>query len=251
MTTTKHPVTEAVVLAAGCGSRLESQSQGVPKPLVEVAGKRLIERTIGALAFAGVTRVVVVTGFRAGVLQEGLRSVQVPGVVIDTVVNERWEEPNGLSLYCARDALKTDRFFLTMSDHVFDRSIVADLAAHGVPDGGVCLGVDTDTDGIFDIDDATKVLLDADSRIVEIDKKLKDYNAIDTGIFLCTPGIFGALETAFDAGRMSLSDGMRELGRRGLFTGMPIGGRYWQDVDDAPMFAKAEQDILAGRLPTD
>jgi len=251
MTHTTTKVTEAVVLAAGCGSRLESKSNGVPKPLVEVAGKRMIERTIGSLAHAGVNRVVVVTGFQADVLAKGLSTVQVPGVTIDTVHNERWEEPNGLSLYCAKDALENGRFFLTMSDHIFDRSIVADLAAHGVAEGGVCLGVDTDIENIFDIDDATKVKTDGDNRIVAIDKKLTDYNAIDTGLFLCSHGIFHGLETAFAAGRHSLSDGMRELGLKGLFTAMPIGGRYWQDVDDPEMFAQAEKDILAGRLPTD
>ena len=78
--------------------------------------------------------------------------------------------------------------------------------------GEVILGVDPDIDRIFDIDDATKVRRCGD-RIVEIGKEIEEYDAIDTGMFLCTPTLFEDLDRSSKDGDCSLSDGMRRLAR--------------------------------------
>ncbi len=238
-------VEEAVILAAGMGSRLESGE--VPKPLVEIGGKRLIERTIGNLALAGIKRAIVVVGYQREELTAGLSTVSVDGIELETVVNDEWREPNGLSLYVAKDAVRGESFVLTMADHLFDHTIITDLIANGTPEQGVCLAVDKDVESVFDLDDATKVLVE-DGLIRRIGKELTEYNAIDTGLFLCSRGIFSSLEEAFEAGGKSLSHGMKILGGRDRLACMPVNGRYWQDVDDEAMFEKAEQDILSGKV---
>jgi len=238
-------VEEAVILAAGMGSRLPSGE--VPKPLVKIGGKRLIERTIGNLAKAGIRRAIVVVGFQREELTRALGNVDVPGMELDAVVNEKWRDPNGLSLYAARDAVRGEAFVLTMADHLFDHTIINDLITTGTPEQGVCLAVDTDVESIFDLDDATKVLAE-DGLIRRIGKEITDYNAIDTGLFLCSRGVFSSLEEAFEGGGQSLSDGMKILAGRDRLACMPVDGRYWQDVDDEAMFEKAEQDILDGKL---
>lgn len=238
-------VQDAVILAAGCGSRLPSN--GVPKPLVMLGGMRMLERTARNLSRAGITRITVVTGFQNEALEAGIATIDVPGVQFRTVLNAEWRKPNGISLYVARDVVTADQFVLTMADHLFDYTIVSDLIAFGTPGDGCCLAVDENVGGVFDIDDATKVLT-RDGLIVSIGKEIPDYNAIDCGLFLCSRAIFSALGEAIDQGRMSLSDGMKLMGARGRFAAMPIGGRYWQDVDDEPMFRKAEMDIAAGLI---
>ena len=96
-------------------------------------------------------------------------------------------------------------------------------------------------EGIFDIDDATKVCLQGD-RIVGIGKELAAYDAIDCGIFRCSPAVFRAidhvLETESDC---SLSQAMDILGSKERFFGFEIGGRWWQDVDTPEMLAQAER----------
>jgi len=74
--------------------------------------------------------------------------------------------------------------------------------------------VDPNIDRIFDLDDATKVRRDGD-RIVDIGKEIARYDALDTGMFLCSPSLFGRLEAATKDGDCSLSDGMRQLRTNG------------------------------------
>lgn len=57
-------VPTAVILAAGVGSRLGELARGLPKGFVEVDGETLIERSLRLLRAAGITRTVLVTGYR-------------------------------------------------------------------------------------------------------------------------------------------------------------------------------------------
>jgi 1L-myo-inositol 1-phosphate cytidylyltransferase len=82
----------------------------------------------------------------------------------------------------------------------------------------------------------------------EFGKVIKDFNAIDTGLFLCTPIIFDALEASFEAGDESISGAMSVLARWGKARTFDIGGRLWIDVDDPAAFAHTEKLIEEGRL---
>jgi choline kinase len=104
----------------------------------------------------------------------------------------------------------------------------------------VILAVDTNLDRIFDLDDATKVRFER-NHVVEIGKQLSGYNALDTGMFLCSPALFSCLETVKKNGDCSLSDGMRMLAQRGELRAFDIGGRHWQDVDSPQALEHVER----------
>jgi len=241
----------AVILAAGLGSRLAAVGGGreeYSKPLMSVGGQSLLERTIGCCRAAGIERVLVVTGFRAELVQAEVKRLDRGDLL--TVHNPEWQKANGLSLWVCRDLLRQP-FALMMSDHLFDPSILADMAAAEAAEGSVTLAVDSKVDSIFDLDDATKVQVEG-GKIVAIGKQLATYNAIDCGLFLCTPAIFAALEEAraAHAGDCSLSQGMQIIGSRGRFLPFDIGARWWQDVDTPEMLAHATamlEQIETGR----
>lgn len=235
-----------IVLAAGFGSRLEGSSDETDlKPLTPVGGVPLLHRTVRSLQLAGCRRVVVVVGHGADEVQAGVRPHFNGSLDLRFVVNERYDLSNGVSVLAARDAVD-GAFVLTMADHVFSDDVMRLAGSHTPPSEGATLLVDYDIDGVFDLDDATKVR-EEDGRIVAIGKQIADYNCIDTGLFVCTEALMDALADVFEErGDASLSDGVQRLGAAGRMTVLPIGDGFWQDVDTPAMLAEAERRLADG-----
>jgi 1L-myo-inositol 1-phosphate cytidylyltransferase / CDP-L-myo-inositol myo-inositolphosphotransferase len=248
---------KALIIAAGKGERLRRWDGDLPKPLFKVAGLTLIERAILSAKKAGITEFVVVTGYQGAVIQKHLSAKRQEklGVSIQFVQNDDWNNANGHSVLKARPFLKED-FVLMMSDHIFDWRLLEALIHQGASagaEGEVVLAVDRRIDEIFDLDDATKVKtrdVSNESDIVQIGKDIPDYNAIDTGLFLCSPALFTALEKACSEGKGSLTDAMKILAAQGKAKTFVAGNYYWQDVD-TPQSLKQAYRILYRSLRKD
>ena len=113
-------------MVAGMGNRLKDAASGNPKCMVEVAGKSIAERQIDNLLFAGIRRILLVTGYQASVLKRFLKE-KYP--FLDFVHNERYADTNTIySLYLAFSRLHDDFIFLN-GDVVFGRKILTNLLA--------------------------------------------------------------------------------------------------------------------------
>ena len=94
-------INNAIILAAGHGSRMGALTAERPKALLEVAGYPLIDRQIDALTLSGVKNITVVTGYKHHRLHEHL------GTRVSYVHNERYSKSNSLySLWLARDVIR-------------------------------------------------------------------------------------------------------------------------------------------------
>ena len=227
-----------LILAAGNGSRLMSQSRGIPKPLVRLCGVPLLNHVMLRAHEAGVDNFVVVLGYRGDMIRGWYNAHPLSGVTATWVENPDYHKSNGISALKARDYL-CDPFLLLMSDHLFEAKTAEALLKEPLAADEVILAVDPNIDRVFDLDDATKVRREG-NHIVDIGKEIPDYDALDTGMFLCSPALFNTLESAMKDGNCSLSDGMREFGRARKFRAFDIGDAHWQDVDTPEALAYAE-----------
>lgn len=232
---------QGLIIAAGRGVRFGAATDSRPKPLIEVAGVPLICRTLLTARKAGIDHFTVVTGYRGEVLEDFLQREMLPGIKVHCLRNEEWKRSNGLSVLRAKGQFRGS-FVLLMTDHLFEVQILKILLSIPLPSGHCRLAVDPHPEKILDLADATKVLV-KDRRIRDIGKEIKNYNAIDTGIFFSSPGIFDALETAISKGKESLSDGIRELARDQRMEAMDIGNLFWQDIDDEASRLEAEKRL--------
>ncbi len=104
-------MTQGIILAAGLGRRMKGATGGLPKSLMRVGGKSLIERNIGYMVEAGFDRVVVVTGYKAeefAFLSEAFKGV------VELVYNPRFDVSNTVSsLHAARGYLDCETYITT------------------------------------------------------------------------------------------------------------------------------------------
>jgi len=198
---------------------------------------------------AGIERFVIVVGYRSDLIRSWLESRWLANLSVTWVENADYHKQNGISVLKARNEIH-ENFMLLMADHLFDTETAEVLLEQPLAPGEVILAVDPNVDGVFDLDDATKVRRDGD-RIVDIGKEIADYDALDTGMFLCSPALFNRLESAIKDGNCSLSDGMMQLARERSLRGLEIGDAHWQDLDTPGALAHAERvfDRRIGHMP--
>jgi CDP-L-myo-inositol myo-inositolphosphotransferase len=236
----------ALILAAGRGSRLNSRSN-IPKPLTKVLGLTLAERVVHTLRAANISRFIVALGHEAETIKAHFSDIaQRRGVTIEFVEARDWELGNGASTLAAKGRTGDAPFFLVMTDHLFDPAIALALASDAPASGEMCLAVDRDKAGIFDLDDVTRVQT-ANGRITGIDKSLREWDAVDTGVMLCTTGLFEGLERAAAKDRHGLSDGLRELAREGRARTVDVTGQPWIDVDTSEALCEGERRLIRGQ----
>ncbi len=233
----------ALILAAGLGSRLRPQTK-TPKPLTRVLGLTLAERVVCTLVDAGIRRFLVTLGHEAETVRGHFSDIaRRRGVTIEFVEAKDWERGNGASALAAKGRTGEAPFFLVMIDHLFDPGIARVLADDPPAPGEMRLAVDRDKDAIFDLNDVTRVKID-DGRIEEIDKTLDDWDAGDTGVMLCTSGLFEGLERAAVSNKHRLSNGLRELACEGRARTVDVTGMPWLDVDTPEALREGEGRLL-------
>ena len=237
---TKATITDAVILMAGLGSRLRIHGEETPKPLIQIAGRAVFSYTVDALERAGVKTIHAITGYNSGGLVTGLKPLIPPHMTVNRIFNPEWQKQNGISVLAARSHV-AGPFLLLMGDHLYGPMIV-DLMIQNSDSSQLNVAIDRKLEAVFDLDDAMKVKTESD-RITEIGKNLKEYDAIDTGLFVCPAEFFDYLDRSKREGDCSLADGVRAMARDGKVRGVDIGDAWWQDIDTPEMLAQARSVI--------
>ena len=238
------PVRDALILAAGNGDRFHDGSRQ-SKLLQPILGEPIILRTLTSARSAGITDVDVVLGYEAVRLRSVIEAHALPGLRLHFSYNPDWHLENGVSVLAARRRLASRRFALLMGDHLFEPPVLTRLLAEPARSDESLLAIDSRSVQPDVAAEATKVRMSGD-RIVAIGKNLTPYHALDTGMFVCSPSLFGALDRSRANGDTTLSGGIRQLAAAGLMRGVDIGRADWYDIDTKADLEQAES-LLAGR----
>ena len=119
----KQKITQAVILAAGMGSRLKELNKGAPKGFIRLGDISIIEHSIKALFACGVEEIIIVTGY----MDEHYENLSVQYPQIKTVRNEKFSETGTMySLWCARNLISAD-FVLLESDLIFEIKAIQEI----------------------------------------------------------------------------------------------------------------------------
>ena len=233
-----------VVLAAGDGGRLRPLTDRQPKVLLPVRGRPLISYPLEALASQGITDIAIVVGYRARQVTEVLQGWAPRGCSLEFVHNPDYEGGNALSLRVARDFVGDDPFVLCMGDHIIEPALVSMLLA--ARPAAATLVVDSEASLESQLNDATRVLVDGDNRLVRIGKRLRTWNAVDTGVFRFAPDVFSTVDDLYGrrGDSLELSEVMRFLAAHDPHVDTcDVSGLFWTDVDTVDDYRSAEQQV--------
>ena len=154
---------EAVILAAGIGNRLGTESNNRPKSLLEFDGKSLLQRHLQLLVDNGIKNIHLVVGFQSELIVDHLKD---SAASIHYIQNPRYTDGSLISLGCARDILlNQDHFLLMDADVLYDPQILQRLIATDIEN---CLLIDRN---FVAGDEPVKVCIDAADKIIEFRKK--------------------------------------------------------------------------------
>ena len=159
---------KVVILAAGQGKRLLPLTEDIPKCLLDIGGRRLLERQIDAFVACGATEIVVVTGYGARLVDDVLDQLRDdrPGVVLKTSFNPFFGVADNLaSCWMTRGDMDKD-FILVNGDNLFQADMVKRLLE--AEEAPITIAVAHKSE--YDNDDM-KVMLDGE-RLTEIGKTL-------------------------------------------------------------------------------
>ena len=123
---------KAIIVAAGHDRRIEPLNEKMPKCMLDIKGKTILERQIDNLRNCGIENIVIVKGYKQEL-------INIPNVKY--YLNPDFENSGIVSsLFCAEDEMNSDFIFL-YSDIIFDKKILERLLRNN---NDICLVIDLD-----------------------------------------------------------------------------------------------------------
>jgi choline kinase len=160
---------KCIILAAGAATRMRPLTDNVPKCLLPVGGKPILQRAIEHVAAVGIEQIGLVIGFRGEAIREFVKA-QFPSLHIRFIVNPKYESTNNaFSLLMAREFFSAgskketvlNDLLLMDSDIVFSHQLLPFFLGEGSPNRiAVRVAGDHDEEEVrVKVDDSQNVLM--------------------------------------------------------------------------------------------
>lgn len=232
---------KAIILAAGYGNRLLPYTNELPKCLLVVGDRPIIEHQLIALRECGINELVVVVGHCGDKLRKFLSTMNV-----SIVENSEFGSTNsGYSLWYARDYLRKGFIYIN-SDLLFNHALLAELLRASPEDGIIVDRKVTPSDDMF------KAELDK-LRIVSMDKRIE---SVRDSVTVVGPAKFSAqgAEKVLDHLEQSVARGHRrewcykifsDVAAEYPFYAIVNPGFFWAEIDSPSDLEYAQANIPA------
>ncbi len=247
---------KAVILAAGKGTRMRELTDALPKPMLKVQGKPILEHILGGLFSAGIREAFIVTGYRAEVVEAHFGDGKPWGMMI-AYGRQAVQDGTGKAPEVAKAFVGADPFLLTYGDILVKPETYPQMVRRFQDDHfsgliTVTGSVDVTKGGLnfFDEKFCLTRLVEKPTaeQIMEFRKAgwLKPGQTAwcNAGIYIFRPVVFEftARLQKSPRGEYELTDALNAMVAAGhRFAGMPISGR-WVDVRDPEVLAALEKE---------
>jgi NDP-sugar pyrophosphorylase family protein len=236
---------KAMILAAGVGSRLDPLTRNVPKPMVPIVNRPVIEHLIEKLKKSGFDEIVINVHYLGGVIRDYVGDGSKFGVKIHVEQEDQlWGDAGSLKRVEAH--FQNETFLVIGGDDISNIDISGLVAFHKDKKA-------TSTIATTLVDDPSQfgiVLTDEDGRINRFLEKPKTggafSNTANTGVYVFEPEVFALIPSgvAFGFGN-NVFPALLEAGK-------PLYAfhtqSYWQDVGNLQVYRQTNFDAINGKV---
>ena len=227
----------AVVMAGGFGKRLRPLTADVPKPMLPLQGKPLMERTVVQLRNSGVDKICITTHHKADVIYDHFGDGDEFGVAID-YVNE--DTPLGTAGALGLVQRPDHTSLVINGDNLTGLDFRKMLDYHHGHQSLLTVGIRN-----YDLQVPYGVVETEGANIVGLAEKPEYSFFVNAGVYLLEPAAYGFIP---HTGRFDMADLIMALIEGGEQTiAFPIQ-EYWLDVGRPGDYQRAQEDAENGRL---
>lgn len=210
----------AVVMAGGKGTRLRPITESIPKPMVEVAGRPILERIVLHLVGRGIRRIFLAVNYKRQVIEDHFGDGADYGCRIDYLREERPLGTGGaLSLLPAEPA---SPLVVLNGDVLTQTDLPAMLEAHKQAGCPMTVAVSTHTHVV-----PYGVLRLESGRVAAVEEKPEVSWSVNAGIYVVDPALLGRIPAGVEYSMPQLVEDC--LGRGEAVGAYSIDG-YWFDI---------------------
>ena len=221
------PIMKAFILAAGVSRRLYPETYKIPKCLLDVGGKPIIDHQLTALDSIGIKDVTVIVGYYREMLTDHLNKT-FPNLNFNFIINHHYFETNtAYSLYLGRDVLSSDAQLLMNADVIYPKELLKRI-------------MDFEKETVLAVDvkscdrEEVKVIEGTNRKIVAIGKELIEENCL--GEFLGVAKLSKEFNLRFSETLKSLinAGGKSDYFEAGMHPLLSELDVFYSDVSDLP-----------------
>lgn len=236
---------KAMILAAGVGSRLDPLTRNLPKPLVPIVNRPVMEHIVALLKKHGFDEIVVNLHYLGDQIEAYFGDGSRFGVKIHYMREERlWGDAG--SVKRAEEILKDDTFVVVGGDDLADIDLSRLVRTHRDKKAMATIALSL-------VDDPSEygiVLMNEEGRITRFMEKPKGEvifsNTANTGVYVFDPSVFELIP------RNALYLFGKNLFPLLLEQRLPLFGHltaaYWRDVGSLDVYRETHLDVLNGRV---